>query len=232
MKIAVITPYHDESHAILTRCHRSVASQLGHHEILHVFVADGSPHPCVKTFENIEHFVLPANHGDAGATPRTIGAISVFSRGYDAVSFLDVDNTLQPNHVNEMAKAMESSGASVVTATRNICNKEGNVLYVDTSESNGSDFCDTNCMFIGKNALHLLSYWVTDPAMRLWSDRQFWSAIVESKLSRMHVSLPTVNYHSRWAWHYHNSGLVPPPDSVWIDRDSNGNLIHKKHSQI
>lgn len=230
MKVAVITPYHDESHATLLRCHVSVASQQ-YQEVVHVFVADGSPHPCIRTFSNVEHLILPERHDDAGATPRAIGAMSAFSRGFDAVAFLDADNTFDPSHVSAMTDAAVSGNASVVTATRNICTETGDVMYVDRTESNGIDFCDTNCMFLGKNTLHLLSYWITSPAMRLWSDRHFWAALVESKIPRTHVNTPTVNYHTRWAWHYRNSGRIPPPNSVWIDRDANGNLIHKKHHQ-
>lgn len=229
MRVAVITPYYDEGHAILKRCQQSVASQ-DHGEIMHMFISDGLPHPCIKTFGNVEHLVLSSRHNDAGATPRAIGAISAFSRGYDAVAFLDADNTLCPNHASMMTNAMVENNASVVTATRNICTNIGEIMYVDGIESNGRDFCDTNCMFLGRSALHLLTYWVTEPSARLWSDRQFWSAVVQSNIAKHHVTVATVNYHSKWAWHYHHAGRQPPPDSVWIDRNANGDLVHKRHS--
>jgi hypothetical protein len=153
----------------------------------------------------------------------------MFSRGFDAVAFLDADNTYQPDHLSTMASVMVRSGTGVVSATRNICTTSGENLYVDTIESTGTDFCDTNCMFLGRSALHLLTYWITEPAARLWSDRRFWSAIISSNISRAHCPHPTVNYHSRWAWHYQQAGRTPPGDSVWINVDGKGNLIHQYH---
>jgi hypothetical protein len=230
MRIAVVTPYHEESYEILKRCHDSVASQ-DINGVTHMFVSDGSHHPGIKTFRNIEHMILPERHADAGATPRAVGAISAFSRGYDAVAFLDADNTFCTNHLSMMASAMVSGQASIVTATRNICTEAGEILYVDTVESDGKDFCDTNCMFLGKPAMHLLTYWITEPAERLWSDRRFWSVIIQSNMSKRHVSVATVNYHSRWAWHYQHAGKTPPAHSVWIDRGANGELVHRRHSE-
>jgi glycosyltransferase involved in cell wall biosynthesis len=230
-RVAVVTPYHNEKYEILKRCHDSVASQ-DYGDVTHMFIADGLPHPCLKIFANIEHMILPVQHADAGATPRAIGAISAFSRGYDAVAFLDADNTFCTDHVSTMVDTMRSTGAAIVTATRNICTESGDHLYVDDVESNGRDFCDTNCMFIGKPALHLLTYWITESAMRLWSDRQFWASVIQSNMAKHHVPTATVNYHSRWAWHYQHAGKTPPPHSVWIDRTVDGRLVHKQHSEL
>jgi len=228
MRVAVITPYHSEEHPILRRCAQSVQNQDAT-GIKHIFVADGNPHPCMKTFPWADHMILPVTHADAGATPRAIGALSAFSLGYDAVAFLDADNTYQPNHISSMVSIMERSGATVVTATRNICTESGENLYVDRIESTGENFCDTNCMFLGRSAMHLLTYWITEPAKRLWSDRRFWSAIIGSNITRAHCTDPTVNYHSRWAWHYQHAGRTPPDDSVWISIGDDGTLTHQRH---
>lgn len=228
MKIAVITPYYQEEDHILLRCRRSVYNQT-HFGVNHMFVADGLPRKDLSFLGNIEHLILPNRHADAGATPRAIGAISAFSRGYDAVAFLDADNTFMPNHLETMAGLLDHPN-QVIAATRNICTRDGEIMYTDRVESNGSDFCDTNCLFLGKGAVHLLTYWVTDTASRLWSDRHFWSAIKQSGIGIKHTLKATVNYHSRWAWHYQQAGRTPPPDSVWISTDDSGNLIHKQHS--
>lgn len=229
MRVAVITPYYQEDVPTLERCRGSVFSQ-DHAQVTQIFVADGNPSPFVASMPGIEHMIMPGSHQDAGATPRALAAISAFSRGYDSVAFLDADNTIEPFHVSMMARSMEDTGAGVVTATRNICTRDGSVLYPDRIESNGEDFCDTNCLFIGRPCLHLLTCWVTEPSARLWSDRQFWSAILQSGTKRSHCLRPSVNYHSRWAWHYQQAGVKPPGDSVWIDRLGDGTLIHRKHS--
>jgi len=226
MRIAVVTPYYKESTAVLSTCHNSVMSQT-YNNFVHIMVADGEPHPMVDKWSNTEHMVLPHCHADAGATPRALAAISAFSRGFDAVAFLDADNTYLPTHLETMVNAIGIR--DVATATRNICTINGANMFVDNFESDGNIFCDTNCLFIKKTTLHMLSYWITNPDYRLWSDRQFWSAIVNSNLSHIHITVPTVNYNSRWAWHYEHAGLVPPPDSVCIAKTSNGTLIQTKH---
>lgn len=228
MKIAVITPYYQETADILKRCYASVRAQT-YRNFVHMMIADGEPHPMVRTLHDVEHMVLPRCHDDAGATPRALAAISAFSLGFDAVAFLDADNTYLDNHLEIMASAAGTK--DVVTATRNICTSSGRFLYVDDFESDGIVFCDTNCLFIKKSVLHLLTNWITAPEHRLWSDRQFWASLVNPAISRLHINTPTVNYHSRWAWHYQHAGLVPPPDSVWIDKTVDGRLIQTKHNQ-
>lgn len=229
MKVTVVTPYHREPDALLERCIQSVKGQSYQH-ITHLLVADGHP-KAIPIDSNIQHITLPSEHADAGATPRSIGAISAFSQGADAVAFLDADNTIQPWHVSMMCKQMQLSQAKVVSATRNICTLDGDVMYVDDIESTGDEFCDTNCMFIGRECLNLLSFWITEPAMRLWSDRIFWASILRSQLKRAHCAIPSVNYHTKWAWHYQHAGLEPPVDGVWIDFNADGSLKQTKHQR-
>jgi len=227
-KIAVVTPYYREDAETLNRCHDSVLSQ-NHDTVQHFMIADGDPHPLIQHWNKTQHIILSQSHRDAGATPRVIGAISAFSQGYDVVSFLDADNTYEPDHIKTLVPLL--NGHDLVTATRNICSLDGEILYTDTTESNGETFCDTNCLFLGKNTFYLLPYWIVQAEYRLWSDRNFWEAIKQSKLSRIHCKIPTVNYYTRWAWHYQHAGKVPPDDSVWIDKTSNGEIIHRRHKQ-
>jgi glycosyltransferase involved in cell wall biosynthesis len=227
MKVAMITPYYKESTAQLRRCHNSVIKQT-HKDVTHIMVADGNPHPwCDK--QEMQHIILPRSHSDAGATPRALAAISAFSQGYDAVGFIDADNWIDTDHVAEMVRCIDATKAAAVVATRRIHALDNTEMYVDLVESNGENMVDTNCMFLTNAAVHLMSYWVTAPGMRLWSDRAFWDVVKQSKIPVARCTRPTVAYLSKWAWHYQYAGLTPPPDSVWIDKDAAGNLIHVKH---
>ena len=227
-KVAVVTPYYKEGIDILNRCHTSVLTQT-HDDITHFMVADGDPHPAIKHWTSAEHIILPKAHDDAGATPRVLGAISAFSQGYDAVAFLDADNTFETNHIETMLSLIQDR--ELVTATRNICRLNGEILYVDTVESDGDTFCDTNCLFLSRNCLYMLPWWIVPSEYRLWSDRNFWGAIKHANLKKIHSGIPTVNYYSHWAWHYQHAGVEPPADSVWIDKNSAGELIHTRHKQ-
>jgi glycosyltransferase involved in cell wall biosynthesis len=227
MKVAMITPYHRESVEVLKKCHASVAAQ-SHHNVTHIMVADGEPHPWCRTVP-VEHMILPCSHRDAGATPRALAAISAFSRGYDAVGFIDADNWIDPDHVASMLETLNHTGGDGVIATRRIHAMDGSELYVDNIESNGVNMVDTNCMFLGRKSLHLMTYWVTVPEMRLWSDRAFWDVVKKANLTITRCTKPTVAYVSRWAWHYQHAGVPIPPSAVWIDQDEQGNLIHTRH---
>lgn len=228
MKVAVVTPYYQEDVDILNRCHDSVIKQT-HEDTQHFMVADGHPNYTIKSWKKTQHIILPNRHNDAGATPRALGAISAFSQGYDAVAFLDVDNTFDNVHIETLVNLLP--GHDLVTATRRICNRDGECLYEDFTESDGEVFCDTNCLVLSKNCLYLMSHWIVPPEYHLWSDRNFWAAICQSPLSKIHCSIPTVNYYTRWAWHYQHAGQVPPDDSVWIDKTVTGELIHRRHTQ-
>ena len=227
MRVAVVTPYYKEPVEVLKRCHDSVKNQT-HRDTTHIMIADGHANSVCSTWD-LEHIELPFSHDDAGATPRAIATISAFSRSYDAVGFLDADNWYDSDHVENMIKTLKLGNASAAIATRRIHSLDGAELYVDTVESNGENMVDTNSMFLTRDALHLLTYWVTEPGQRLWSDRYFWNAVKMSKIPVARSLKPTVAYVSKWAWHYQYAGVEPPPDAVWIDQDAAGNLIHTKH---
>lgn len=227
MKIAMITPFYKESYEVLRRCHYSVKNQT-YKDTTHLLVSDGTHNSLIAGWKG-EYFSLPESHHDAGATPRALAAISAFSRGYDAVGFIDADNWIDSDHVERMVDTMKGSQSSGVIATRRIHDLDGKEMYIDRVESNGNNMVDTNCMFLNRDSLHLMTYWVTDPSQRLWSDRHFWNVVQQSKLKIANCLKPTVAYCSKWAWHYEHAGREPPPDSVWIDQDAAGNLKHIKH---
>lgn len=223
----MITPYYKESIDVIRRCHYSVKQQT-HKNTTHLLVSDGKHNSLIAGWKG-EYFSLPESHNDAGATPRALAAISAFSRGYDAVGFIDADNWIDPTHVEKMIETMQNANAQGAIATRRIHNLDGKEMYVDRVESNGTNMVDTNCMFLSKAALHLMTYWVVEQGQRLWSDRYFWSAVQKSGLRIASCLEPTVAYCSKWAWHYEYAGLEPPPDSVWINKDESGNLSFLLH---
>lgn len=228
MRTAIITPYHSETIHVLRRCHDSVLPQATDGS-RHIMVADGNARIEVNSWD-CDHYVLPASHGDAGATPRAIAAISAFSRGFDVVMFLDADNWYYSNHVAVIADILSESGADAVIAQRNIHKPNGDFMYTDTIESNGDNMIDTNTWAITRKAMPYLHSWVVEPGNRLWSDRYFDHAMRGSGLRIARSHSPTVAYATKWAWHYHHAGLPIPSDAVWIDKDPDGNLIQVPHS--
>lgn len=227
MRVAVVTPYYNETGEQLTRCMESVAKQT-HANVTHIMVSDGSPTRW-RWRGKYDHIVLPYSHSDAGATPRAIGALSAFSKGFDAVSFLDADNWYEPNHVEAMVSTMLAGKVDAVVATRTIHGLDGEALYVDRIESNGENMVDTNCMFLSSRTCYFMSFWITEPSHRLVSDRVFWQACVSNGISVARCEIPTVAYVSKWAWHYHHAGVPIPDDAVWLETDASGNYKQIKN---
>jgi len=224
MKVAVITPYYNEPTELLKRCHASVMAQT-HGDITHIMVADGNPHPWCDKEAQVEHYILPKTHNDAGATPRALGAMSAFSRGFDAVAFLDADNWFELNHIQVMIDTMTEDKADAVVATRTIYSLDGNAMYVDEIESTGRTMVDTNCWFLHKKTAMLMAFWITDPENHLISDKIFFQAIMQSKVPVGRSLVPTVAYVTNWGWHYERAGLPIPHNAIWMSRDSNGKHI-------
>ena len=225
MKIAVVTPYHDENIDILKRCHDSVRNQTI--PVTHIMVGDGKARELIDRWK-CEHHKLPYAHADAGATPRAIGALSAFSRGYDVVMFLDADNWYEQDHAKTLTAVLQESGADAVIATRTIHAQDGTAMYVDRIESNGENMIDTNTWVLTRSCLSQLHAWIVEPNNRLWSDRYFDHAMRSSELKIARCEVPTVAYVTKWAWHYQHAGMPIPDDAVWIDT-VDGVLVHRRH---
>lgn len=228
MRVAVVTPYYTETDQQLERCIESVANQ-SYHDVTHIMVADGMAHPWRQTGKRFEHITLPHSHCDAGATPRAIGALSAFSREYEAVAFLDADNWYELNHIEVMVDRMKMEKVDAVAATRTLYAIDGSKLYVDRIESNVDNMVDTNCMFLSRRTAYFMPFWITPPSHRLVSDRVFWESAVQNGMKVARCDVPTVSYVTKWAWHYHHAGVPIPDDSVWMERDAHGNYKQIKN---
>lgn len=207
MRIAVITPYHGESPETLTRCIESVAAQS--HPSTHILVGDGREQPVPG---NTQHIRLPKAHGDYGDTPRLIGTISAYSQGFDGVCWLDGDCWLEPNHVERLLELANREVVPIVTATRNLRRPNGSLLGV-CHESNGREFCDTNCYLVMREAIPTVApLWGFKPQTEaVVGDRRVWN--VAKTMATAHYSEPTVNYETKIAGHYLERGEQPPEDA-------------------
>lgn len=228
MRVAVITPYYKETDDQLTRCMDSVNRQT-HDDVTHILVSDGFPKPWKGKGTKFEHIVLPLSHSDAGATPRAIGGLSAFSRGFDAIAFLDADNWYEPVHIEKMIETMVSTRANAVVATRTMYSLDLRKMYVDDIESDGKNMVDTNCMFLNRSMMYLLSFWITQPEHRLISDKVFWQSCRNNGVEFVRCTHPTVAYVTKWAWHYQHAGINIPDDSVWLAVDPDGSHLIVKH---
>lgn len=209
LRVAIITPYCTESEEVLSHCHASVAAQT--HPCTHILVADGSPLPAAATWD-AQHIVLPRRHGDAGDTPRAIGAISAIAQGFDAIAFLDGDNWVAPEHVATMARLHAETGAQIVIAARTMHRLDGSLLRASGEPGDGVDHVDTNCLFLTAAAFRVVPVWSMMPKrLHLAGDRLVWSTIQALGYQIARAEAPTVRYRTGFRVHYEEQGEEPPP---------------------
>ena len=232
MRIAVVTPYYKEPIEKIRRCHESVLNQT-HRDVMHIMVADGFPRQEINSWERCLHIPLPIGHNDSGDTPRVVGCSSAASQQYGGIVLLDADNWFEPEHIEVLINVHKQSQAPVVTCVRKLCRPDTGELLATCWESDGVNFCDTNCYLITHTAFPLLAAWGfrdNQTASRIINggDRLFWNAVVKSQVGRAHSKRPTVNYETVWANHYEALGLPIPKLAkvfVWLPEEQKFRVI-------
>ena len=206
-RVAVITPYYQESLAVLEQCHQSVLNQS--EPCLHVLVADGHPRPRINRW-NAEHVRLPRSHGDIGSTPRLIGSYHAIGLGVEAVAFLDADNWYGPDHIARMLEAMQQQQADFVSSDRTLCRLDGSVMG-PCPLTDPERFIDTNAMLFGRGAFPQLHHWVLMPGYgHLIGDRVMLHHLKASGLKRVHLNQASVFYRCAKEGLYRQMGEAVP----------------------
>lgn len=226
MRVAVVTPYWKESTEVLERNHKSVMAQT-HCDLVHYMIQDGNPFNSVGVLAgwDITHVQLP-HCGDYGDTPRLVGCALADAAGVDAIVLLDADCWLEPEHVANMVKSMQETGAAIVTCPRSLWRMDGTEMGVD-SESNGIHFNDTNCYLVSREAFYLFRQWgLKDRKLCIVDDRVFWKAVQESGLKITRNPTATVNYPTSFAFHYEVAGeKVPDGAKVIVGSGSDYKMV-------
>ena len=200
MRVAVITPYYQESKEVLMRCLNSVVKQ-NYFGVHHFVVADGYENrQDLITRPGLSHMVLPSCN-DFGDTPRGAAAAVASAQGFDAIAFLDADCWYEPDHIRTMVGVMEESGRDIITCPRNLYDEAGRHLGVDV-ESDGYLFNDTNCYLIGKECFNVLSLWMfkTKDQAQV-GDRILFNSIKEFQVKMARSTKATINYTTKLEMH-------------------------------
>ena len=208
MKIAVITPCHQEPDDWLQRCIDSVAAQT--HSCTQILVGDGVRRQVAQT-DSLIHLSLPRGVADFGDTPRAVGGLYAAGLGFDAVTYLDADNWLHRTHVQSLIEAAQAARAPIATCRREFRHFIDGSFLAECATSDGEQFCDTSCMLLTRPAFRLLSVWaLMDPAFHVLDDRVMWNAMRKSGLARAHTGCATVAYRASHAGVYRDLGLIAP----------------------
>lgn len=214
LKIAVVTPYHTESDAILRQCHESVLAQT--HACHHILVADGHPKTLFDASPRMLHLALPLENADNGNTPRAIGGLLADRYGFDAVAYLDADNWYDEDHIAKMVAGHAHSGYPLVACKRTFRDLEGNVLAVTEGEEERHRHVDTSCWLLFRPAFGLLKAWLMPKPLSPVCDRIFFHAVLHARLPITGASCRTVNFRTRYALHYEAADRPAPAEAKVI----------------
>lgn len=240
MIVAIITPYAGEPPRTLQQCIESVQRQTctGDIELRMIIVGDGHDPPLGDIDIRLRNdntgplyldvLTLPKPARDAGATPRAVGssyAIGCF--GIDAIAFLDADNAWLPGHLDRCIR-LTGSGVCVASTLRYLCHGESlEPMLVDTVDSDGLRFADTNCMMLFGAAAKIATTWNwpapgRQSAAPTGADRNFWQRVKNSvKPAELACTqTPTVLYRTSWLNHYPVNSRFKPPKICKIIRCS------------
>jgi glycosyltransferase involved in cell wall biosynthesis len=206
-----VTPYYKEDPKFLKRCLESVKNQSIACD--HILVADGFPQKWIED-AGVRHISLDQSHGDAGNTPRGLGALLAIAEGYDGIGLLDADNWLEPNHLEACLNAANKikggiTNCDFVIAQRHFRRIDDETI-MPTKEQVGH--VDTSCFFFLPGSYSFLPQWSLMPKrISAAGDRFFYAFIIQKKLTVATTSIKTVNYLNTYVYAYLDRGEIPPP---------------------
>jgi glycosyltransferase involved in cell wall biosynthesis len=215
MRIAVVTPYFNESRDVLQRCIASVQSQSV--TVDHILVADGNPQYWVETHANVTHIVLRKRSADFGDTPRSVGFVMGMRSGYDIVQFLDADNVLMPDHFKVTLQHFYGRGETeypdLVVARRQLLRTDGSILDVSVPQDDALTHIDTNCYVFYRTAFSVGLKWSLIPRqISFMGDQAFFAMLTQTHtdLKLTFNQTKTVGYTCLWEIYYRMAGEEPP----------------------
>ena len=137
MKVAIVTPTIGSD--TLMECVQSVQEQT-YKNLTHYIFSDGSEYyekvaETTTGLPNTKRIYLEENVGKGWYGHRVYAACS-FLVNADVICYLDEDNWIEPNHVEELVKVLQE-GNQWAYSLRKIYNKDGEYLCEDNCESLG-----------------------------------------------------------------------------------------------
>ena len=203
MQVAIVTPTIGSEH--LKQCVESVQNQT-YKDVKHYIFIDGinvkynNPNwpTFINNLPNVKQVALDENVGKGWYGHRVYAACS-FLVNADVIIYLDEDNWLEPNHVQEAVDALKA-GFDWVYSLRRIVSKTGEYICDDNCESLGKwpvffnpevFHIDTACFAVRRDvALKVGHSWYGQ-----WgADRQFHTALKASYKNYGCTTKHTVNY--------------------------------------
>jgi len=218
VRIAVVTPYYQESREVLERCIASVRAQSV--PVDQILVADGHPQYWFEDAPNVTHAILRKRAGDYGDTPRSVGLVMAVRSQYEIVQFLDADNFLLPDHfevtLRHFRGRAEGDYPDIVLARREMLRPDGSIIAVEIPEEETFRHVDTNCFVFYRTSFHVAIKWSLIPREISFIDDRVFFALLAQRHPELRTAFNetrTVGYTCLWDTVYRMAGEKPPPNS-------------------
>ena len=223
MKVAIVTPTIGSTH--LRRCIGSVENQT-YKDIVHYIFVDGensflAADQLIPNNDNIKTVKLQQNVGKGWYGHRVYAACS-FLVDADIICYLDEDNFLDENHVQDIVDTI-NKGNDWAYSLRNIHSKDGEYLCEDNCESLGkwptyfndqTFHIDTSCFGVKRDvAVRIGHAWYG----KWGADRQFFTALKQY--------FPRFDCTGNATLRYRLDGN---PNSVTLDFFEEGNRVNQE----
>jgi glycosyltransferase involved in cell wall biosynthesis len=217
-KYVFVTPYFKEDQKLIKRCLESVRNQTISCD--HILVADGFPQKWIDD-TGVRHLSLDRSHGDAGNTPRGLGALLAIAEEYDGIGLLDADNWLENNHLEVCLNAADKVEGGIVNcdfviAQRYFRRFDETIMPIEEQPGH----VDTSCFFFLPGSYSFLPRWSLMPRrVSAAGDRFFYAFIMQKILTVATTGIKTVNYHCTYVYPYLGLGETPPPEAKELPLD-------------
>jgi hypothetical protein len=221
---SIVTAYHREPEHVLARSLACVEALQADVPVRHYVIADGHPQTLEPSPDRM-HIILPEAHGDAGDTPRMVGAMLAIREGCEGLMFLDADNVLYPDHVRTAYATRKSSGCDIVLARRDNLRPDGSVLPFTPEEDNDFSHVDTGCfVFFGESVYRALEWARVPREVGCFGDRVFWQMLRKAATADgvNFGAMPhaTVGYYNLYTYPYLQLGEEPPENARDSEADA------------
>lgn len=211
LRVAVVTPFFRESAQVLARCHASVRAQS--YPCTHLMVGDGVDLPPAFDGTQVESLRTAQPCADFGDTPRALGGERAAALGFDAIAWLDADNTLRPHHVASLVARQQATGVQVAFSGRTLHLPDGRLVpTLDPADSRAH--VDTSCMLFAGDVAAMAGVWSLYPrALSLIDDRLVGRILHARGMRFACTGALTTRYTVHYAYVYAAMGLAVPADA-------------------
>jgi GT2 family glycosyltransferase len=139
--------------------------------------------------------MLPVKTGGNGMMNGGIVAASAFLVQEDYICWLDDDNWIEPDHIENLLKAVEGKGYAYTL--RKLVEDSGDFFDYDDFESLGqySGFIDLNCYMMNRQlAVQIAPQWYKTTGELMVGDRFVYEALKQNNIPYGETGKYTVNY--------------------------------------